>query len=88
MRSPCYRAGLDCAASDLSVIHAAAPDILTAVPGIRSAGGAVHDQQHIATPAEAIRSGANILVLGRAITGATDSAYAAQAIAVEVDQAL
>ncbi|WP_327116575.1 orotidine 5'-phosphate decarboxylase [Nocardia sp. NBC_01730] len=80
--------GVVCAASDLSVIRKAAPDILTVVPGIRPAGGAVHDQQRVATPAEAIRSGASILVLGRAITAATDPAEAAQAIAEKVAQAL
>lgn len=69
--------GVVCAASDLSVIRTAVPDILTVVPGIRPAGGAVHDQQRVATPADAIRSGASILVLGRAITAAPDPAEAA-----------
>lgn len=77
-----------CAASDLSVIRDAAPDILTVVPGISPGGGAVHDQQRVATPAEAIRGGASILVLGRAVTAATDPAEAAQAIAAEVAQAI
>ncbi|WP_280202431.1 orotidine-5'-phosphate decarboxylase [Nocardia cyriacigeorgica] len=80
--------GVVCAASDLSVIRTAAPDILTVVPGIRPAGGAVHDQQRVATPADAIRSGASILVLGRAITAAPDPAEAARAIGEEVSQAL
>lgn len=80
--------GVVCAASDLSIIRKAAPDILTVVPGIRPAGGAVHDQQRVATPAEAIRSGASVLVLGRAITTAPDPAEAARAIAEEVAQAL
>ncbi|MBC7299456.1 orotidine-5'-phosphate decarboxylase [Nocardia salmonicida] len=79
--------GVVCAASDLSVIRATAPEILTVVPGIRPAGGAVHDQQRVATPTEAIRSGASILVLGRAITGADDPAEAAKTIASEVAQA-
>lgn len=80
--------GVVCAATDLPVIRAEAPDILTVVPGIRPAGGPVHDQQRVATPAEAIRSGASILVLGRAVTAATDPARAAQTIAAEVAEAL
>ncbi|MGH9562255.1 MAG: orotidine 5'-phosphate decarboxylase / HUMPS family protein, partial [Terracidiphilus sp.] len=36
------------------------------------------------TPAEAIRAGANYLVVGRPITGADDPAAAAQAIASEI----
>ncbi|MEU6191015.1 orotidine-5'-phosphate decarboxylase [Nocardia sp. NPDC004573] len=80
--------GVVCAATDLSTIRSAAPDILTVVPGIRPAGSPVHDQQRIATPAEAIRSGANILVLGRAVTAADNPAVAAEAIAAEVAQAI
>lgn len=42
------------------------------VPGIRLAGGASHDQRRTVTPAEAARSGARYLVLGRAVTAAAD----------------
>ncbi|WP_280426402.1 orotidine-5'-phosphate decarboxylase [Nocardia carnea] len=80
--------GVVCAATDLRVIRNAAPDIVTVVPGIRSAGDPVHDQQRVATPAAAIRSGASILVLGRAVTGAADPAQAAQAITAEIADAL
>lgn len=79
--------GVVCAASDLSVIRSVAPSITTVVPGIRPAGVPTHDQQRVATPAEAIRSGADILVVGRAITGAEDRAEASHLIAVEVGQA-
>ncbi|WP_280334279.1 orotidine 5'-phosphate decarboxylase / HUMPS family protein [Nocardia wallacei] len=82
------RSGFVCAATDLPVIRAAAPDILTVVPGIRPAGSPAHDQQRIATPADAIRSGASILVIGRAVTAAANPVTAAQAIAAEVAQAL
>ncbi|WP_433194498.1 orotidine 5'-phosphate decarboxylase / HUMPS family protein [Nocardia sp. CA-107356] len=66
------------------------PPAMESVLQLRStaAGGAVHDQQRVATPADAIRCGASILVLGRAITAAPDPAEAAQAIAEEVAQAL
>ncbi|MEV0296989.1 orotidine-5'-phosphate decarboxylase [Nocardia sp. NPDC050710] len=76
--------GIVCAATDLPVIRNTAPDILTVVPGIRPTGSPVHDQQRIATPAEAIHAGANILVIGRAVATAEDPAAAAEAIAAEV----
>jgi len=41
-------------------------------PGVRSAGAAKGDQQRVATPAEAIRDGADYLVMGRQITRAAD----------------
>ncbi|WP_063043753.1 orotidine-5'-phosphate decarboxylase [Nocardia pseudovaccinii] len=80
--------GIVCAATDLPVIRSKASDILTVVPGIRPAGSPVHDQQRIATPAEAIRAGANILVIGRAVAAAEDPTAAAAAIAAEVAQAI
>jgi orotidine-5'-phosphate decarboxylase len=80
--------GVVCAATDLPIIRSAAPDILTVVPGIRPTGTPVHDQHRIATPAEAIRNGASILVIGRAVTAADSKARAAEAIAAEVAQAV
>jgi orotidine-5'-phosphate decarboxylase len=80
--------GVVCAASDLSVIRSVAPSVTTVVPGIRPAGVPTHDQNRVATPAEAIQAGADILVVGRAITGAADRADASRAIALEVGQAL
>jgi orotidine-5'-phosphate decarboxylase len=41
-------------------------------PGVRSAGAAAADQKRIATPAEAIREGADFLVIGRQVTRAGD----------------
>jgi len=51
------------------------------VPGIRPAGAAVGDQARVMTPAEAVDAGADWIVVGRPITGATDPAAAARAIA-------
>jgi orotidine-5'-phosphate decarboxylase len=56
-------------------------------PGIRPAGGESHDQQRIATPAQAIANGASHIVVGRPITGASDPAAAAQAIIAEMERA-
>ena len=46
------------------------------------------DQARVATPAEAIRAGADYLVIGRPITGAPDPEAAAGAILEEISSAL
>jgi orotidine-5'-phosphate decarboxylase len=58
--------------------------LLIVTPGIRPSGAAAGDQARIATPAEAIRAGADYLVVGRPITAATDPLAAATAIAEEI----
>jgi len=76
------RAGLDgvvCSPHDLTGIrHDLGPDFLTVVPGIRPADTATQDQKRVATPEAALAAGADILVIGRAITGAADPAKAAR----------
>ncbi len=54
--------------------------LLAVVPGIRLPGGATHDQARVGTPAEAIAAGADLLVVGRAVTGAPDPEAAAAAL--------
>jgi orotidine-5'-phosphate decarboxylase len=54
--------------------------LLAVVPGIRLPGGATHDQARVGTPAEAIAAGADLLVVGRAVTGAPDPEAAAVAL--------
>jgi orotidine-5'-phosphate decarboxylase len=56
-------------------------------PGIRPAGAETHDQQRIATPAQAISNGASHIVVGRPITHAPDPAQAVQSIIAEMEQA-
>jgi len=70
-------AGVICAASDVAEAKEIAPRLLTVVPGLRPAGTPTHDQARAATPAEALAAGADILVIGRAVTAATDRAAAA-----------
>ena len=50
------------------------------VPGIRPAGSDVADQKRVMTPAEALALGADMLVIGRPITGAGRPGDAAQEI--------
>lgn len=80
--------GLVCSASDLSTVRAIAPNVVTVVPGIRPAGVGVDDQARPATPTSAIASGADVLVIGRAVTHAEDPISAAISIAAEVASAL
>ena len=54
--------------------------LLAVVPGIRLPGGATHDQARVGTPAEAIAAGADLLVIGRAVTSASDPEAAAAAL--------
>jgi orotidine-5'-phosphate decarboxylase len=66
-------------------------DFLIVVPGIRPISGESKrrdDQARVATPAEAIRAGADYLVVGRPITEAADPPRAARAIAEEIAGAL
>jgi orotidine-5'-phosphate decarboxylase len=58
------------------------PDLKLVVPGIRLAGGGDQDQKRTLGPAEAIRAGADLLVVGRPITQAADPRAAAALIAI------
>ena len=65
-------------------IKAGRPDFLVVTPGIRPTDAALDDQARVATPADALRSGASHLVIGRPISAAKDPRAAAQAIASEM----
>ena len=77
-------AGLDgvvCSPREVAAIKAATrAGFLTVVPGIRPLDASVGDQKRVATPQAALAAGADILVIGRPITGADDPAAAAEAI--------
>jgi len=57
-------------------------------PGVRPAGSDAGDQKRVMTPAEAIRAGADHLVIGRPITSAPSPRDALRAIALEIETAL
>ena len=59
-------------------------DMLLVTPGIRPAGAAIGDQKRVMTPGDAIRAGADHMVVGRPITQAPDPKAAAQAIVAEI----
>ena len=62
-------------------------NFLIVTPGIRPASSTTDDQRRVVTPAEAIRAGADILVVGRPITGANDLLEAAKSIIEEMASA-
>ena len=72
--------GVVCAASDVAEVKQLGPRLVAVVPGIRPAGTATHDQARSATPEAALEVGADLLVIGRAVTNADDPAAAAAAI--------
>jgi orotidine-5'-phosphate decarboxylase len=60
-------------------------DIVLITPGVRPAGAAPDDQKRVMTPFEALSAGADLLVIGRPVTGAVNIYSAALAIAQEID---
>jgi orotidine-5'-phosphate decarboxylase len=78
--------GVVCAAAEAGAAHER--NLRAMVPGIRLPGGDVHDQARVATPADAIKAGADWLVVGRAVTAAPDPEVAAAHVAELVDEAL
>jgi orotidine-5'-phosphate decarboxylase len=69
--------GIVCAAADLHEAGLVAPRLVRVVPGIRPAGTDVNDQARPATPRQALDDGADLLVIGRAVTQAADHRGAA-----------
>ena len=79
--------GLVCSAWEIGAARRAFPEATLVVPGIRPSGGpavVADDQARTATAAHVVRSGADLLVVGRAITQADDPVGAASAIAREI----
>ncbi len=65
--------GIVCSAVEVSKVRAiTGPGAILVTPGVRSAGAAAGDQKRVATPAEAMASGADYLVIGRQVTRAAD----------------
>ena len=76
--------GIVCAAADVAEAKQLAPRLVAVVPGIRPAGADKDDQARAATPAEAFKNGADLLVIGRAVTHAADRAEAAAALVTQL----
>ncbi len=82
------RQGLDgivCSGKELPIIRKnISPDFLCITPGIRPQSENSHDQKRTTTPQQAIEMGADILVIGRAITAAANPSKAAKTIWEEI----
>jgi orotidine-5'-phosphate decarboxylase len=74
--------GLVCSPREVAAVRAAVGSgPLLVVPGVRPPGAARGDQARVATPGEAVRAGADVVVLGRPLREGPDPAAAARAIA-------
>ncbi len=81
-------AALVCSPLEVSAVRAAVGSgVRLVTPGVRPTGGAVGDQQRVATPQQALADGADLLVIGRPITAADDPAAAASALAADISRA-
>jgi orotidine-5'-phosphate decarboxylase len=77
--------GITLGAAEVERVRTAHPDLFLLVPGIRPAGSGVGDQKRVGTPQDAIRAGADLIVIGRAVTQAADPVEATKRIIEEID---
>jgi orotidine-5'-phosphate decarboxylase len=81
--------GIICSPLEVARVRSiAGPEMLLVTPGVRSAGSEKGDQKRVATPAEAIASGADYLVIGRQVTRAEDPRAACEKILDEISTAV
>ena len=77
--------GFVCAVAEAPAVRKlAGPDALLVTPGIRAPGADPGDQRRTATPAEAVRAGSDLLVIGRPVSEAADPLAAVQALRRDV----
>jgi orotidine-5'-phosphate decarboxylase len=77
--------GIVCSAKEVAAVRSrVGKGVVLVTPGVRMPGDAAGDQKRVVTPGEAIRRGADYLVVGRPITKAGDPAAAARAIAASM----
>ncbi|GAA1019540.1 orotidine-5'-phosphate decarboxylase [Acrocarpospora pleiomorpha] len=73
---------LVCSPREVAAVRAeVGPGVTLITPGVRPAGADTQDQARVATPEAAIADGADLLVIGRPITGSPDPGAAAAGIA-------
>ncbi len=77
--------GIVCSPLEVARVRAVGgPKLKLVTPGVRSAGASTGDQKRVATPQQAIRDGADYLVIGRQVTRAADPQRALEQILEEV----
>lgn len=80
--------GIVCSALEVArVREIGGPRLKLITPGVRSAGADKGDQKRVATPGDALRDGADYLVIGRQVTRAQDPRRACEEILVELGEA-
>jgi len=82
MAVECNVRGIVCSSHEVKALRSTFPaGVVLVTPGIRPAGSKTHDQKRVATPKEAIKWGADYIVVGRAITDTPDPLAAAKQVA-------
>ena len=77
--------GIVCSPREVEAVRrAVGPGPLLVVPGVRPEGAAKGDQARVATPVEAVRAGADVVVIGRPLREGPDPAALARAIAADL----
>ena len=85
----CGLDGVVCSAQEAPVVRqATGADFTLVTPGIRLTAESSDDQARVVTPREAVKLGADYLVIGRPITGSPDPAATLQSIRDSLDEAL
>lgn len=84
----CGIEGIVCSPAEIAAIRAAVgPEPILVVPGIRPEQSATADQKRTASPSQARAAGADLIVVGRPITAASDPVAAAEAILAQLEAA-
>jgi len=76
--------GITLGAGEVARVRSAHPGLFLLVPGIRPAGAELGDQKRVGTPAAVVADGADLMVLGRAVTQAPEPARALEAVLAEI----
>jgi orotidine-5'-phosphate decarboxylase len=89
LASECGMDGVVASPHEVSLVRAAVgrKSFLVVTPGVRPAGASHGDQKRVMSPREAVRAGADYLVIGRAILEAPDMVRAAEEIIREMERA-
>jgi orotidine-5'-phosphate decarboxylase len=81
--------GIVCSAREVAAVRARmGKNAVLVTPGVRLPEDSAGDQKRVVTPFEAVRAGADYIVVGRPITRAADPAAAARKFAAEMRRAL
>ena len=80
--------GVVCSVQEIARVKRARKDFVTVVPGVRLADGDRHDQSRVGTPTQVTAAGADVLVVGRAVSAADDRGAAARLVHRSVADAL